>query len=111
MLVCWQRSLVLPDFTVFDYPTTHEFEHSWNNTQLDETIFDGAFIINCSELRTKTFTENQDSKRPSFLSTLAYLDIYIYILKKENKSTKNILVTSVNIFRLSSLSTQTKLLN
>ena len=35
--------------------------------------------------------------------------IYIYILKKENKSTKNILVTSVNIFRLSSLSIQTKL--
>ena len=51
MLVCWQRSLVLPDFTVFDYPTTHEFEHSWNNTQLDETISDGAFISNCSVLK------------------------------------------------------------
>jgi hypothetical protein len=49
VLVCWQRSLVLPDFTVFDYPTTHEFEHSWNNTQLGETISDGVFILNCSE--------------------------------------------------------------
>ena len=38
-----------------------------------------------------------------------WLLIIQYILKKENKSTKNILVISVNIFRLSSLSIQTKL--
>ena len=54
VLVCWQRSLVLPDFTVFDYPTTHEFEHSWNNTQLVETISE-AFISNYSALRTSSF--------------------------------------------------------
>ena len=42
-------------------------------------------------------------------SSLNYKWILQYILKKENKSTKNILVISVNIFRLSSLSIQTKL--
>ena len=53
-------------------------------------------------------------RKPKQTPDLNIIDFFdnlhsICILKKENKSTKNILVISVNIFRLSSLSIQTKL--